>query len=444
MQPLRVNHPPSYDPYSVDDTMNDRQAFDSEFDGNFQSPKPHSSWRQWKWVLIVGGVVAIGVPLLGIRSLLQPRNYVPVQAEKAVPARTLVSALGRLEPKGGVLDVGIPLGSIVETVLVQAGDQVTEGEVLAYLNGYRERLANRDLISSQVQEAERQLSTSLAFEQSQVEAAQVNLAMTDGPQTEAIQAQEALIRRLEVQRDQAQTDFRRDEQLYQAGAIAEQDLDRSQSQVNQLQQELNQARATLGQLQATRRQVIDNAQADVQVAQANLNQVLGRNQLESIRRNLALAEAQLEQMVIRAPQNGQVLRILTATGESAIDNGFGGGSLLQLGNTAEMYAVAEVYEADVSLLRVGQRATVISRNQAFPDEIRGTVEVIGQQIFKNNILNDDPAALNDARVVEVKIRLDPISSATLLTNLQVDIQIDVGATGTPTLPIDDSGEEGQR
>ena len=138
-----------------------------------------------------------------------------------------------------------------------------------------------------------------------------------------------------------------------------------------------------------------------------------------------LAEAQLEQVIIRAPKPGQVLRIFTHGGESAIENGMGGGTLLQMGNTDQMYAVAEVYEADASLVRPGQSATIVSRNQAFEGELTGTVEFIGQQIFKNNLLNDDPAAFDDARVVEVKIRLDDSAVVAAFTNLQVDVRIDV-------------------
>ena len=47
------------------------------------------------------------------------------------------------------------------------------------------------------------------------------------------------------------------------------------------------------------------------------------------------------------------------------------------------------------------------------------------QIFKNNVLDDDPAANADARVVEVKIRLQDSQLVEALTNLQVDVRIDV-------------------
>ncbi|HIK42598.1 MAG TPA: HlyD family secretion protein, partial [Thermoleptolyngbya sp. M55_K2018_002] len=41
------------------------------------------------------------------------------------------------------------------------------------------------------------------------------------------------------------------------------------------------------------------------------------------------------------------------------------------------------------------------------------------------VLDDDPAANADARVVEVKVQLDDGRPVEALTNLQVDVRIDV-------------------
>jgi HlyD family secretion protein len=45
------------------------------------------------------------------------------------------------------------------------------------------------------------------------------------------------------------------------------------------------------------------------------------------------------------------------------------------------------------------------------------------QIYKNDILDVDPAADADARVVEVRIRLDEPDEVAGLSNLQVDVEI---------------------
>ena len=44
-------------------------------------------------------------------------------------------------------------------------------------------------------------------------------------------------------------------------------------------------------------------------------------------------------------------------------------------------------------------------------------------VFKNDVLNVDPASRADARIVEVWIDLDPLPLAELLTNLTVEVLI---------------------
>ena len=44
-------------------------------------------------------------------------------------------------------------------------------------------------------------------------------------------------------------------------------------------------------------------------------------------------------------------------------------------------------------------------------------------VFKNDVLNVDPASRADARIVEVWIDLDPLPLAERLTNLTVDVLI---------------------
>jgi HlyD family secretion protein len=55
-------------------------------------------------------------------------------------------------------------------------------------------------------------------------------------------------------------------------------------------------------------------------------------------------------------------------------------------------------------------AVIKSENGSFDGELGGTVRVVGLKIGKKDVLNTDPAADVDARVVEVKILLTPESS----------------------------------
>jgi len=126
--------------------------------------------------------------------------------------------------------------------------------------------------------------------------------------------------------------------------------------------------------------------------------------------------------VARSPQDGQVLKIHTRPGELVGNKG-----IISLGQTQRMVAVAEVYESDVSRIKKGQPATVISKNKAFPDVLHGRVVEVGLEIDKQDVLNTDPAAQFDARVVEVKVLLDKLSSRKIagLTNLSIQVAIKV-------------------
>lgn len=92
-----------------------------------------------------------------------------------------------------------------------------------------------------------------------------------------------------------------------------------------------------------------------------------------------------------------------------------------MGDTSIMYAVAEVYETDIGSVRIGQRARVSS--PVLHQPLDGVVEKIGNLIFKNDILNVDPAADADARIVEVRVRLETSAAVKKLSNLTVDVRI---------------------
>ena len=121
-----------------------------------------------------------------------------------------------------------------------------------------------------------------------------------------------------------------------------------------------------------------------------------------------------------SPRDIQVLKIHNRPGEIITSEG-----IAELGETSQMYAVAEIYESDIKEVKNGQNVQITS--DSFPGELKGTVERIGLQVKKQNVINTDPSANIDNRVVEVRIRLDPTSSqkVTGLTNLQVKVAINI-------------------
>lgn len=385
-----------------------------------QIQEPDRSSR-WLWLGLGALLLVGGLSVWTVRSVMQSRQAEQQAQSQPPPRQVRVAALGRLEPAGRVIQVAAAETGRLDRLLVQEGDTVAAGEILAYLDTYDVRRAERDYAASQLAEAQTQLQAETALGQAQVREAATRLGQVDQPQTFAIEAQIARANRILAELTTAQIDLSRFDQLRQQGAISQQELDQQQSRVTALEEDLRMAQADQQRLEQSRRSDLQNAQAQVQAAEASLVRSQAQVLVESATRNLALAEARLAQTLVRAPRAGQVLRLLVEPGEAV--STAGNSPILALGDTSQMYVVAEVHETDVGLVEVGQPATITSRNGAFDQVLTGTVDQIGLQIFKNDVLDDDPAANADARVVEVRVRVDQSDVVAKLTNLQVDVAI---------------------
>jgi ABC exporter DevB family membrane fusion protein len=181
----------------------------------------------------------------------------------------------------------------------------------------------------------------------------------------------------------------------------------AQAQLQRTQQTLSQQ---IQEARSSRAAIAEVRPIDVSVARAEVDEALA---------NVKQAEANLALSLVRSPRNGQILSVITKEGEKVGSEG-----IIELGDTKQMIVVAEIYETDVHRVKVGQRATINS--QGLMQQLQGTVNEVGLRIGKKDLLGTDPAAASDARVVEVKVNLNPDSSrqAKALTNLQVDVVID--------------------
>ena len=392
-----------------------------------------SSFPQLKsrWLVaaaLLAALSAVGAPLYFWFNVQRPAATQPADsalgAEPAVP--DTIAALGYIQPKNSVITLS---GSSalqharVAEILVEEGDQVEEGEIIAVLDNLIQLQAAVEQAKQEVKIAQAELAQaragqatpgSFAAQQAQVDTL---AAQFEGE----VASQEAEIGRLQAELETAQADYARFEQLHRQGAISALERDSRRLKVSTLQAQLREAEAKRDEILSTYPNRIAEAEArvdqlkevrpeDVQVAQA---------ELESAIAAISEREADLDLAYVRAPMAGQILKIHTFAGESISEQG-----IFDLGQTEEMYVVAEVHETDIDQLQVGQAATATS--SILPTPLTGTVEKIGLQINPKNVLNNDPALDVDNRVIEVQIRLDENSSqqATHLTNLQVDVEID--------------------
>ncbi len=375
--------------------------------------------QRWKVIGLVATATIAGVAFYAVQRGQAPAATPPVVTSPQV--RT-VTALGRLEPQGEVINLSAPTstnGNRVDQLLVKEGDRVKQGQVIAVLDS-RDRLqAALAEAEEQVRVAEAQLAqVEAGAKQGEILAQQAEISRLAASQQGEIDAQRATIARLAAEVQNAEVENQRYEALYRDGAVSASQRDSKRLTLETARRSLEQAQVSLQRLQSVR-------SPEIAAATATLNRIAEVRPVDvaaaqvAVDRAIAVAEqakASLDQAYVKAPQAGIVMKIHTRAGELVSGNG-----IVELGQISQMVAVAEVYQSDVGKVQVGQAAIVTS--DSIPGDLRGRVERIGWQVQRQQVINTDPSENIDARVVEVYVALDADSSqkAAKFTNLQVQV-----------------------
>ena len=165
-----------------------------------------------------------------------------------------------------------------------------------------------------------------------------------------------------------------------------------------------------------RRLAVNGATSSSEMENREIVLLALQGDLKEARAALAKVNADLTNSELRAPIQGQVLRILARVGERPSEKG-----LLELGNSDRMQAVIEVYESDINRVRLGQRVLLTSENGGFQGQLHGSVERINPQVRQREVLSTDPTGDADARIVEVRVNLEAADAHRVrdLTGLKV-------------------------
>ncbi len=393
-----------------------------------QSFLPRSNNLNFKTSWLTIGAIAVGSAVTIGGFLYWRSNSVSESASEApviVEEIRTVTALGRLEPVGEIVTLSAPTsnqGNRIEELRVQEGDRLTAGQVVAILDIYDQRQAALLEAEQQIKVAEAQLAKVKAgAKDGEVLAQKAEINRIEAQYQGDIAAQSSAVRRLEAEVINAEAEYQRYQSLFESGAISESQRDSRLLVLQTTRDSLKEAEANLARTKATNPANLDRAQAtlsqiaevrpvDIQVAQADVDRAIAiRDQ----------AAASLEQSIVYAPIEGEVLTIYARPGEVVGTDG-----ILDLAQTSHMRAIAEVYQSDIQKIAVGQPVTVTSTALAEP--LQGTVSRIGSEVLRQSVVNTDPSVNIDSRVVEVYIDLNEESSqrAAKFTNLQVQAVIE--------------------
>ena len=296
----------------------------------------------------------------------------------------LIAGPGRVEPSSEDIKIGSELSGRLKLVKVEEGDAIHRGEVLA-------ELENADY-------------------RAEVESARANVVakeatlrkVNNGARRQERDAAWSSVSETKAVMANAQAELRRRQELFSAGVVSHEELDR-------FAREADVAKAKYQSAIEQHSLVDDRArEEDRSVAQADV--LLAKAQLEE-------AQARYEKTFIRSPIDGSVLRKHHRSGESVSNSSTVPDPILTIGDRRTLRVRVDVDETDVSKVRMGQKAYVTA--DAFGQQkFWGRVVRVGQQLGPKNVRTDEPTEKVDTKILETLVELDP--GAQLPDGLRVD------------------------
>lgn len=325
--------------------------------------------RPGRWLIGLGlvGLIAFGVIAL-VRRNSQPDydlSELTVEVNKdAITVR--ITASGTIEPVRSV-NLSPKTAGTVEELYVEQGDRVEKGQVIARMDNEQ---INAQIVQSKagVAEARAQLDEALR-----------------GPTSTDIRQVEASVSQTRAQLEDARArlalaedEATRNQSLFNRGAISRSDLDRVLSDRRSANANLDQAFARLAEAE---QRLVDaqNGSESETIAQAEARLSRAQGQLQS-------AQAQLADTEIRTPFAGIITQrfasegaFVTPTATASDVTSATSTAIVALASGLEV--IAEVPEADINKIRVGQSVEI--QADAFPEEVfEGEVKLIAPEAIE--------------------------------------------------------------
>jgi len=355
----------------------------------------------WIWgtaalLAAVTAIVGSIQPWGASASAQSPRSDAPEKTSATVPpARGQIHALATIEPSTGLITVGSRPGARIVQILVSPGDDVTEGQQLAVLEGHEQAKAQLALAELQKARADFERTTQkdkLALEREQSD-----------------KVREARLAAANQVADILKKKFDETTKLYTTLGATLAGRDKIEADSKYLELQIQSIKAELDKSLLLVEQELVSKQRELEDRQLEDS----NPEFQLADRQVDLAKAALADTVVTAPRAGRVLDVLAKAGE------VGAGPLLLMGDLSSMSAVAEVFQSDAPRIRVGDRATV----EILDAKVGGEVTRIGTVVGRNEAKDLDPRALRDLRVVRVTIALDEPEPAAGLINLEAKAAI---------------------
>lgn len=318
-------------------------------------------------VIVIILIVVIFIALTAVkarRTAVNIGTMVRVEQPQRGELIEFVSAPGEIEPKTKV-ELSAKVSARIKELSYEEGDTVTCGDQDAdppVPASVLVRLDSKDL--------ESQLRSAQANGAGQAAQLEVEKARIAG--------QKANLIGLEAQLKQAKRDLERQNGLLESKDISQVTFDQTKLKVDELESQYDASKHT--------------------IEAEELSLVVLEHNIEAANARIAEAQEALTYTTITSPIDGVVTRVNAEVGEVVV---FGtmnnpGTVIIEVADLSKMLVVAQIDEADVAKLQVGQKATV--QVDAYPDkEFNGIVDSValahmvsntGTKYYRTEILLD--------------------------------------------------------
>ncbi|MEN6306516.1 MAG: efflux RND transporter periplasmic adaptor subunit, partial [Anaerohalosphaeraceae bacterium] len=288
--------------------------------------------------LFIIAMVIVFIFVLGamlVKKTQQPPQPTAVRLEelKAGDLQEFISAPGEIEPKTKV-EISAKVSARVVELPFKEGQQVKAGDLVIRLDAKE--------LESRLKSAQ----ANYLAQQAQLEVSKTQIA-----------SRRAQLKGTQATLEQAKKDYERQKQLLTTGDISQSVYDLARQKFDELESQLQ--------------------SATFQIEAEEQGLVVAQHNLDAQKAQIEEAQDALEYTTIRSPIDGVITRINAEVGEMVMTGTMNnpGTVIMIIADLSKMLLVAQVDEADVGNLALGQEASI--RVKAFWDQIyRGKVDHI--------------------------------------------------------------------
>ncbi|MFC2168759.1 HlyD family secretion protein [Acidobacteriota bacterium] len=290
-----------------------------------------------------GMILVLMVIILAGCGSKEEEQQVTLPLENMKPVQ--VVGIGRIEPALKLLDITSQTSGIITLIPFQPGDSVAKDEFIIELDSTIEK--------ARIAQAQARIQTQIA---------QIDTAR-------------ATLNPVKVRMENAKTVFERTKTLFEQGTETQFTFDKAKTEYEALLAEIKRLETGV---------------------------VTAERLVQQYRADLLLSQAEYEKRFIRAPTDGQLLSLDITLGSLVTTQK----SIGTFAPESPLSAWCEIDELFAVEVRVGQKAYV--RNQGTIEALAyGKVSFAGPFLRRKSIFSDEVGDLQDRRVREVRITLDP-------------------------------------